>query len=150
MFCHAYADRNHWVLLVIVMSWAKVFYLDSSAQINAKEQNTRNFTEMRSIVTDADVVFKNREGDVNFMKKASKLTHVFNLSPLRQPNNMSCGYYQCVLMDEIVCHFASCENKVQLRRNMTSLKERFDHNRELEGIIQFLRHLINVEMLVYH
>ena len=98
-------------------------------------------------MTDVDVVFKNREGDVNFMKKASKLTHVFNFSPLRQPNNMSCGYYQCVLMDEIVCHFASCENEVQFRRNMTSLKERFDHNRELEGIIQFLHHLINVEIM---
>jgi Ulp1 family protease len=92
---------DHWVLIVIVPKWNKVFYLDS--MIRPPGYPDRDFTLIKGAIDEACVIFKARGGATQFKKGHQKLSHSFKVPCKQQPQgSVTCGFYVCAHMDELV------------------------------------------------
>ena len=146
-FDHVYFSllcSDHWVLIVIVVPWNKVFYFDSL--IRGEGLPDRDFTLIKSTIDDAWVIFKTKGGGTRFKKGHQKLSHNFKFPCRQQPQgSVSCGFYVCAHMDEIVRHHNPHWQEGDLKSLFSG--DDYDWRKDFARIRETFAHFFNNDVL---
>ena len=139
---------NHWILVVIVSRWSKVFYFDSLILRGSDGKNARNFLDIKGVLDDAYRYVLNSTHATFFQKNASgPLVHDFTF-PCMQQTVERCGFYVMCHMDEFVRHYNNLKSEEELKNNMTLLSEsRYDYNKDHSRVRELWAHFVNDEVV---